>query len=105
MLMKRRFSSVPPEMYLWGVALLFLALIDPGSSSHFILCPLKALGVTFCPGCGIGHSISWLLHGDTARSFAAHPFGAFAVMVILYRIGTLLRFSFRNSQSIPTVQH
>jgi len=57
----RRF---PWEALFWLSALLFLALSEPASGSHLMLCPLKALGANFCPGCNIGHSIAFFLHGD-----------------------------------------
>ena len=94
--MLRQQISVPLENIFWILALIALAAIDPGKSSHLSLCPLKNLGFTFCPGCGIGHSISWFLHGDTLRSCAAHPLGIAAVAMILYRIVTLQKFYSRS---------
>ncbi|WP_317163649.1 DUF2752 domain-containing protein [Mucilaginibacter aquatilis] len=49
----------------------------------------KIVGVNWCPGCGIGHSISWLLHGNIQQSFKAHWLGIPALLVIIYRIGCL----------------
>jgi hypothetical protein len=46
------------ELTFWIVALICLALINPAGESHFSLCPLKMMGVKWCPGCGLGHSIS-----------------------------------------------
>jgi hypothetical protein len=50
-----------------------------------------ALGVSFCPGCGLGHSIAWLARGDLAASFQAHPLGLPAVGLVGYRIVDLVR--------------
>lgn len=83
----RRF---PWEAVFWLSALLFLALTEPASGSHFTLCPLKALGANFCPGCNIGHSIAFLLHGDVQQSWTAHSLGIPAVILLVTRNGMLL---------------
>lgn len=72
------------------MALLVFAFMSP-TDSHASLCPFNALELGFCPGCGLGHSISWLFHGDIIASFRAHPLGWFAVIILMYRIYTLLR--------------
>ncbi len=72
------------------MAILALGLTDPGADSHFILCPFKLAGITWCPGCGIGHAISWLLHGNIHKSLKAHWFGMPALFIILYRICDLI---------------
>jgi hypothetical protein len=78
------------EAGIWIIALVVFALMSP-TDTHASLCPFNALDLGFCPGCGIGHSISWLFHGDVISSFKAHPLGWFAVIMLLYRIITLLR--------------
>lgn len=78
------------EAAIWIGALIVFALMAP-TDTHASLCPFNALDLGFCPGCGIGHSISWLFHGDIIASFKAHPLGWFAVIILLYRIITLLR--------------
>ena len=74
------------ELITWIVALILLACMNPVSGTHYSLCIFKLLGIEFCPGCGIGHSISYLLQGDLSNSLHAHPLGVFAVAMILYRI-------------------
>ena len=88
----RRF---PWEALFWLSALLFLALSEPASGSHLMLCPLKALGANFCPGCNIGHSIAFFLHGDIQQSWNAHWFGIPAVILLVTRSGMLL---YRHAQ-------
>jgi Protein of unknown function (DUF2752) len=78
------------ELLFWIVGLTYLALMNP-SETHFTLCPIKNLGVSFCPGCGLGHSISFLFHGQISASFHHHPLGVFALGVILLRIFRLIR--------------
>jgi hypothetical protein len=77
------------ELVFWTAALISLGLTNPGSESHFTLCPLKSLGFTWCPGCGMGHAISFLLRGDIKSSIHAHWLGIPAVIVILHRIYVL----------------
>jgi len=60
--------------------------MNPTTDVHYSFCFFKFLGIKFCPGCGLGHSISFLFHGDLQRSFSAHPLGIFAVAIILHRI-------------------
>jgi hypothetical protein len=79
------------ELAFWIAGLVSLAITDPTNQSHFSLCPLKMLGLTWCPGCGLGHSISFLFHGDVKSSLHAHWLGIPALIVILYRIYVLGR--------------
>ena len=83
------------EVTIWASGLLLLALFDP-STQGISLCFFKFIGLGTCPGCGLGHSISWLFHGNFQRSFDAHPLGFIAVVIILTRIGTLIRAIFHS---------
>ncbi|MEO6188003.1 MAG: DUF2752 domain-containing protein [Ginsengibacter sp.] len=74
------------ELTFWVVTLFLLAVMDLGTDPHYSFCALKFLGIPYCPGCGLGHSISYLFHGQFRQSLAAHPLGFFAVVVILHRI-------------------
>jgi hypothetical protein len=80
------------ELIFWIGGLLWLAFMNP-SESHFTLCPIKNLGFSFCPGCGLGHSISFLFHGQIKESFHQHPLGIFALAVILWRVFKLIKNS------------
>lgn len=79
------------ELCVWVTALLSLVLMHPESEAHLSLCFFKWLGIGFCPGCGLGHSIAWLFQGDVRQSLEAHPAGIFALAVILHRIFTLVK--------------
>jgi hypothetical protein len=80
--------SFPREALVWTAGLIALACYTP-SGTHISLCPLYQLGFDFCPGCGLGRSISFLFHGDIAQSFRIHPLGIFAVIVLSVRVYTL----------------
>ena len=74
------------ELAAWVLALTSLALMDPGTNTHYSFCLFKFLGIKYCPGCGLGHSISFLFHGNFKASINAHPLGIFALIVIVTRI-------------------
>jgi len=87
------------ELIFWLTAILSLAIFNPAAEIHFSLCVFKLLGITWCPGCGIGHAISWLLHGNLSASFKAHWLGLPSLTVIFYRIyslSLLQMFTFRK---------
>jgi hypothetical protein len=88
--MKRNLLRVPLEAIVWLAGLVALAISSPQAQGHFTVCPLALLGFDFCPGCGLGRSVSYLFHGEFARSFTMHPLGIFAVIVLSYRIIQLI---------------
>ncbi|OWK71509.1 DUF2752 domain-containing protein [Pedobacter sp. AJM] len=84
-------KNFPLELMFWVMALVLLATAN-GHEHHFTLCPLANLGYQgWCPGCGLGRSISHIFHGDFAESFAEHWFGFPALLIIVYRIYILIR--------------
>jgi hypothetical protein len=86
------------ELICWTAALVLLAAMPPGTDPHFSFCVFKLTGIDFCPGCGLGHSISYLFHGNLQQSFSSHPLGVFAVIIILYRIYTLSKLHFFSNK-------
>ncbi|TLX75291.1 DUF2752 domain-containing protein [Labilibacter sediminis] len=74
------------EGFIWIAALLCLMISDPYESNHYSLCILKNNGFSFCPGCGLGHSISFLFRGNVTASFNSHPLGIFAIVILGHRI-------------------
>jgi len=79
-------------------ALIALAITDPSTVGQYSLCPLKLMGIGWCPGCGLGHSISWLLHGNIKNSWHAHWIGVPALIIILFRIYTLGKAAFSGEE-------
>ena len=74
------------ELAAWIIGLGLMAIMDPATNSHYSFCLFKFIGIKYCPGCGLGHSISYLFHGNLKESFNAHPLGLFAVVMIVSRI-------------------
>lgn len=79
------------EMGAWTGGLLAMALMDPEGTHLVSLCPLEALGASFCPGCGLGHAVAYLARGAVVDSLRAHPLGIPAVLVLLVHLGRLIR--------------
>jgi hypothetical protein len=82
------------EAAVWILSLFFLFFLPLGNEAHFSLCPLKNLGFPFCPGCGLGKSIHYLFILDFESSFAAHPLGIFALIILAFRIISLIKKNF-----------
>ncbi|MES2278595.1 MAG: DUF2752 domain-containing protein [Bacteroidota bacterium] len=83
------------ELLFWIAALTALALSNP-AQTHYVLCPLRLMGFTWCPGCGIGHAIAYLFHGNISASFHAHWLGIPALGVLLYRIYSLALMRYKE---------
>jgi hypothetical protein len=86
------------EAVLWLSGLIFLMFVNPYQQQQLSLCPFHNLGISFCPGCGLGRSISFLYHGDLLHSIKAHPLGIIAVILITTRIIKLTRKMYLNIQ-------
>lgn len=82
-------------MLFWIAGLLVLFVMNP-LEQHFTLCPLNNLGFDYCPGCGVGRSIHFAMRFDFTASFAAHPVGILALVVIVYRIIKLIINPLKN---------
>lgn len=78
--------SLPREAIIWIVALLLLACYQPVHQAHFSFCLFSHLGMEWCPGCGLGRSIAFLLKGQLIESLRIHPLGFVAVIILVRRI-------------------
>lgn len=77
------------EVVFWFIALVWLYFL-PDTGGHFTLCPIAAMGFTWCPGCGLGHAMHDLLHGNIAEAFRHHYLVLFAFFTILFRMFKLI---------------
>lgn len=93
---KNYFKIVGFEATIWIIGLSYLAFFSPVNETHFTICPLKNAGIDFCPGCGLGHSITQIFHGNFIQSFNTHPLGFFAILVIIHRIYSLIKKNIIN---------
>lgn len=82
------------EAVFWLSGLVTVMVIDPVSTSGFTVCPFDWLGsladLSFCPGCGLGHAVGFLVRGDLAQSLEAHPLGIPAILLISLHAWRLL---------------
>ena len=76
-------------MIFWIFALMILAISDP-HQPHLSLCLFKLAGIPYCPGCGLGHAISYLFRGEFISSFNTHPLALPALFFILLRLYRLI---------------
>lgn len=73
------------EWLTFFVGLILMGTMDPfteGSS----FCLFDMIGIPFCPGEGLGHSIAWFFRGEFSQSFQANLFGPIAVIILSSRI-------------------
>ena len=92
------------ELTFWILALALLATANP-SAHHFTLCPLANLGFDWCPGCGLGRSITAIFNGDLKSSFQQHWFGILALLIIIYRIYQLGKKLTNHSNTNNYLKH
>ncbi|WP_415751072.1 DUF2752 domain-containing protein [Chitinophaga sp. LS1] len=95
MLIIHHVQRINKELIIWPVALILLYWMNPAADGNFSLCPFKWLGFTWCPGCGLGHGIHYLLHGDWKNAIHHHVLSPFAVAVLLHRTFQLGRSQLR----------
>jgi len=88
---KKFWSLIGFEALVWILGIAYLLFIHIPGDTHFTICPLSNLGLKFCPGCGLGNSISYIFKGDLISSFYSHPLGIFALLVITFRIFTIIK--------------
>ena len=85
------------EALIWIFGLSYLAFINSPGEIHFTICPISNLGFDFCPGCGLGNSVSYLFKGDFISSFNAHPLGILALLIITLRIISIINNNRRKN--------
>lgn len=68
---------------IWGGALVVLFFMNTSEGTS--LCILKNIGVSWCPGCGLGHSIHHALHLNFIASIEEHILGIPATIILIYQ--------------------
>jgi hypothetical protein len=77
------------EIMIWSGALIILAMTEPSGSHLVTFCPVSLAGFSWCPGCGLGRSIAYALHGDIASSVQMHWLGIPVLVFLIRRIAQL----------------
>ncbi len=84
------------EIAAFSLGLALLAFMDPSSTAGFDLCLFDQLGISFCPGDGLGHSISYTFQGDINNALNANILGPFSIIILSSRIVYLIHKRFKN---------
>lgn len=71
--------------------LMLAASFDPYGSSEFTWCLLEWIGIPWCPGEGLGHSIAFMVRGDIHNSLSSNFMGLPAIIIIGLRTVFLIR--------------
>lgn len=82
---------LPFEALFWTAGLAAMAAMDPRGDHLFSLCPLNTIGVSVCPGCGLGHAVAYLARGEFVASVQAHPLGVPAILILTAHVHRLVR--------------
>src|SRR5690554_4348265 len=83
------------EWIAFTLGILALAFMDPETSGTSF-CLFNFMGIEFCPGDGLGHSISYTFRADLESAFKAHLFGPFALLILIFRIIHIWKIKFLN---------
>ena len=90
---------------MWISALVLLMFNDPANTQNLSFCPMHNIGLDFCPGCGLGTSISYAFKGQFEASINAHPLGIGAILILSSRIFTLIIRSFKETTTQREKNH
>lgn len=74
-----------------SAGVIVMALMNPYTTQGPGWCLFERIGIPFCPGDGLGHSIAFIFRGDLSSALEANILGPFALIVILMRITVLLK--------------
>ncbi|WP_445666138.1 DUF2752 domain-containing protein [Fodinibius sp. AD559] len=84
------------EIAAFSMGLLLMGLMDPYTTSGPGLCLLENLSFPYCPGDGLGHSISFIFRGEFDNALEANILGPFALIVLSGRIFYLFSQNYLN---------
>jgi len=73
-----------------SAGLLLMAMLDPATDAQ-TFCPIERMGFNYCPGEGLGRSISLAFRGDFLASLAMHPAGIAAIFILSGRIYSIIK--------------
>ena len=90
--MIKKIKLLPLELLFFTAALIDLFFAN-ATNPQYILCPLKILKLNFCPGCGLGHALHYLMHGKFKLAWQTHYLAFLALPVLVHRI-CLLTYKF-----------
>lgn len=95
----RKYLNKNFEWIALAAGLFLLAIMSPYDKGQSF-CLLEYAGYDFCPGDGLGHSISFFFRGEFQNSLHAHFMGMPAVLILSMRILFLLNNNFNQKERI-----
>ena len=69
-----------------SIGLLLMAVMNPYTDYASTWCLFENIGITFCPGEGLGHSIAFFVRGEYQNAVQANVMGPAALFIIISRI-------------------
>lgn len=91
----RQIFNLHFEWVALATGIILLAFMNPYVEQSASWCLFEWVGIPFCPGEGLGHSISFIFRGEIYKAMEANIIGVFALPVILGRIGVLITRNFQ----------
>lgn len=88
---------------MFSAGLVLLALMSPENAGTS-LCFFDWVGIDFCPGKGLGHSISYTFRGDFGAAFQAHLAGPASVIILSGRIIYLWKELYQESKLTTNIE-
>lgn len=92
-----RFLNRHLEWIVFGAGLILLGLMSP-ENAGVSFCFFDFIGIDFCPGEGLGHSISYTFRGDFSSAIKAHFAGPATVIILSSRIIYVWRNLYNQSK-------
>jgi hypothetical protein len=83
--MKRLFNR-HFEWIALSIGLVLMAIMNPYTDYASTWCLFENVGINFCPGEGLGHSIAFFVRGEYASAMEANFMGPAALFIIISRI-------------------
>lgn len=80
-----RFIHKHLEWIAFSAGLILLGFMSP-ENIGISFCFFEFIGIEFCPGEGLGHSISYTFRGEFSSALEAHLAGPAAVIILSFRI-------------------
>lgn len=88
--MIKQFFNKHFEWMALTLGLVLMAAMNPYVDNGASWCLFDQLGITLCPGEGLGHSIAYFVRGDFSHAMQANVMGPVAILIITGRVFYLL---------------
>lgn len=92
-----RFIHKHLEWVVFACGLILLGFMSP-ENTGISFCFFDFIGIEFCPGEGLGHSISYTFRGDFSSAMEAHLAGPAAIIILSARIMYIWRNLYNQSK-------